>query len=159
MAYLARPPGVGDVPDEKPFGEFLPLGSTPAGSDALEGGDHFSFGHLDLDGPGVCRSGKECHVLRMAWVGDIENGPAPVPEMAHVEVPAAVDLLHCQLEGRPSLEIMVAQYLDVVRERRCHGCVLAATLPRDHSPPPQKNARREKASNPVWIAGEKAIPL
>jgi hypothetical protein len=26
-------------------------------------------------------------------------------------------------------------------------------------PLPPKGARREKASNPVWIAGEKAIPL
>ena len=30
---------------------------------------------------------------------------------------------------------------------------------RDSFPLPQKSARREKASNPVWIVGEKAIPL
>jgi hypothetical protein len=53
----------------------------------------------------------------MGWVGDIEDGPAPVPEMAHVEVPAAIDLLHGELEGGSTLEVVISQNLDVVRER------------------------------------------
>jgi len=33
------------------------------------------------------------------------------------------------------------------------------TTQREGNPLPLKSARREKASNPAWIAGEKAIPL
>ena len=68
-------------------------------------------------------------MLWMGWVGDIEDGPAPVPEMAHVEVPATIDLLHGELEGGSTLEVVIAQQLDVVCEVRGFVCFHCQRVP------------------------------
>ena len=63
-----------------------------------------------LDGPGVGRPGNVLHEGRIFRIGDVDDGPAAVPEMAEIHVPAAVRcLLQRHLEGAaPVLERRVA---------------------------------------------------
>jgi len=53
-------------------------------------------------------------MLRTGWIGHIEHRPAPMPEMAHIKVPSTIHFLHGQLEGRPTVQVMKPNMLDVV---------------------------------------------
>jgi hypothetical protein len=62
-------------------------------------------------GPGmVCL--YELWILR---IGDVDDAPAIVPQMSHIEVPTAVRLFDCHLEGPlPAVETAVSYRLNVV---------------------------------------------
>src|SRR5207253_6376777 len=72
---------------------------------------------LHLDGPRVRGAGNEVGDTRLGRIGHIEDGPAAMPEVTRVEVPATVALQNGELEGRPTIDFAVADDADVARDR------------------------------------------
>ena len=97
---LFRLDGVAHVEDQKPFGKRLAVDAAPSRGDSLQSGDHLAVGDLNLNRPGVLRSGNVGAKLRRRRIGDVEHAPAAVPQVRDVQIPAAIDFLHRQLECR-----------------------------------------------------------
>src|SRR2546425_12357233 len=83
----------------------------------LERGDLLAPADLHLDRPGVVRAGNEIRDAGLRRVGHVEDGPAAVPKVARVEVPAAARLPDRELEGRPPVDVAVADHAHVARDR------------------------------------------
>ena len=118
MADPARFGRLANVEDEKAFGKGLAVNAAPTRRNAFQRRNHFSFGDLDLDGPSIFRAWNISDELRRRWIRDVENAPAAMPEMREIEIPAAVHLLHRELERRLAIEIVIANQVDVVSEVR-----------------------------------------
>src|SRR2546430_11521103 len=110
-----RPHGVGEAPDEDALVVGLRGISTPPLPDFLERRDHLVFADFHLDGPGVRRTGNEVRHARACRVGHVEDRPAAIPEVARVEIPAAVALLDRELERPPAVDFAVADDADIAR--------------------------------------------
>src|SRR5262245_7126414 len=100
MAKLSRFGGLAHVKDVETFREWLAVRAAPAGGDALQPGDHFTVGDLNLNRPGIFRTRNVGAKFRCFRIGNVENAPATVPKMRDVKIPAVVYFLHRQLEGR-----------------------------------------------------------
>src|SRR5712691_6070323 len=74
--------GIADVPDQDAFVERTSGFFSPAGSDLLQPGDHAPTGDLYLDGPRVGRAVDEADQPWRASVGDVDDGPPAMPEVA-----------------------------------------------------------------------------
>src|SRR5437588_592462 len=52
-----------------------------------------------MDGPGVTGTRDGFHEFRILRIGNVHDAPAVMPQMPHVEIPMAIDLLNGHLEG------------------------------------------------------------
>ena len=59
MADLFRPGRLAHVENEKSFRSRLAVGAAPAGRDSFQARDHLAVGDLDLNRPGILRSGND----------------------------------------------------------------------------------------------------
>src|SRR5512132_3912521 len=75
MADLRRPGRLIHIEDEETFGRGLTLGPAPAGSNAFQAGDHLAFGDLDLNRPGIFRTGNVSAIIRRRRIGNIDDTP------------------------------------------------------------------------------------
>src|SRR5690242_94984 len=121
------------VKDKKSFGERLPLDAAPTRRNALQSRDHFTVRYLNLNGPGIFRPGNKGTELRFDGVCDLEHTPTAMPEVSHIEIPAAIHFLHRQLECRLAVQIMIANGLEIfgkISRRNClrHTYRLTVTL-------------------------------
>jgi len=112
-----RPHRVGEAPDEHALVVGLRGISAPPLPDLLQRRDHLVFADLHLDGPGVRRAGNEVRDARARGVGHVEDRPAAMPEVARVEIPAAVALLDRELERRSAIDVAVADHAHIARHR------------------------------------------
>ena len=103
MAELPRLGRDAHVENQKSFGKRLIIGTAPAWRNAFEAGDHFPIGDLNLNRPGIFRPANKGTKFGRARIGDIEHAPTAVPEVGNVKIPAAVHLLHSQLERGPAI--------------------------------------------------------
>src|SRR5262244_1902809 len=101
------------APDQHAFIVWLLRIAAPAGRNSFQGGDHLSILDLHLDGPGILWARDEVQHARPGRIGDVHDRPAAIPQMAHVQVPAAIALLDRQLEGRPPVDLRVTHYADI----------------------------------------------
>ena len=110
-----------DVPDDDALLERVaPLGAVQEGQRAAQGRDHEAAGHLDL-GRALAlerRPVDELDVVGLGRVGHVEDVPAGMRERGAVEVVAAVHLLHGHLETGLAVQIVVADLLDILGQRR-----------------------------------------
>ena len=115
VAELPRVLGIGEVPDEKAFlVAHSRIGRRrPFLRDLLECRDHPPIGDLDLQGPGVGRTGNETQVTRVRGIGYIDDAPARLPEMRDVEEPTRAGIVQRHLEPGLAVEIEVSNSLDV----------------------------------------------
>src|SRR5207302_7702832 len=111
---LPRIERVAYVPGESALVVRLVRIPTPAGRNLLERGDHAIAVHLHLYRPRVVRPGDEFRNARVRGVRDIDDAPAEMPQVSHVQVPALADLPDGHLEARPLAELAVADDLDVL---------------------------------------------
>src|SRR6185437_5366266 len=82
---------------------------APTGRALLQRRDHEIVVQAHLDGPGVVRTGNPFRDLGVGRVGDVENGPTMMPEMAHIEIPAPGHLTDRHLEAAiAAIEIAIA---------------------------------------------------
>src|SRR6266852_791505 len=105
--------GIVQAPDQHAFVVGLFRVATPAGCNSFQGGDHLAVFDLHLDGPGIGRARDEVEHSRPRRMGDIHDRPAAIPQMAHVEKPAAVALLNRQLEWGPPVNLRVTHHADI----------------------------------------------
>ena len=108
LAEELRVDRVGEAPDQYAFVIWLARVAAPSGRNALERRDHLPFLDVHLDGPGVRGPRNEAHDARVARVRHIHDRPAAIPQVAHVQEPAAVDLLNGELEWGPAVHLRVA---------------------------------------------------
>ena len=104
------------VKNEKTFRENLIFIASPARRDAFKPGDHLPISHLNLDRPGILRTGYEGDEFQCRWIGNVEDAPAAMPQVRQIEIPAAIHFLHRQLESGLAVEIVVTENLGVVGE-------------------------------------------
>ena len=104
------------VPDQHPFVVRGIRVTTPPGRDAFQCGHHLAVGRHHLDRPGVRRAGDEVQHFWICWISDVHNGPTTVPQVAHVEIPAVLDLLDVEFEARTTIQVAVADNLHVLAE-------------------------------------------
>jgi len=114
LAELFRIQRVAHVPDQHALVVRLIRIAAPAGRNHLERGDHAIAVHLHLNRPGVVRARDELGQARIRRIGDIDDAPAEMPQMSHVQIPALADLADGHLETRPLIEIAVADDLHVL---------------------------------------------
>src|SRR5262249_139186 len=107
---------IADVPDEDAFLIWLIRIGAPGKRRLLQRRDHDVVVQRHLDGPGVSWTWDCFDEFRIPRIGDVDDAPAVVPQMPHVEVPTAVDLLDCHLEGALAVvETAISDGLHVVR--------------------------------------------
>ena len=118
LAEELRVDRIGEAPDQRAFVIWLARVAAPSRGDALERGDHLPFLDVHLDGPGVRGPGDEVQDFRVLRLGHIHDRPAAIPQVAHVQEPAAVDLLDGELERGPAIHFRVAHDSHVARRPR-----------------------------------------
>src|SRR6267143_2779937 len=121
LAEELRVDRIGEAPDQYAFVIWLGRVAAPSGGNALERGDHLPFLDVHLDGPGVRGPGDEGHHLRVARVGHIHDRPAAIPQVAHVQEPAAVHLMNGELEWGPAVHLRVAHHSHVAGRPRARS--------------------------------------
>ncbi len=114
VPHLLRVEPVADVPDEHALVVRLAGIAAPLLRHLLQRGDHRVAGEVHLDGPGVGRPRDELDHFRVGGIGHVDDRPAEVPQMAHVQVPAAVLLQDRHLEAGFIAELAIADDLDVL---------------------------------------------
>src|SRR5712691_11465715 len=117
LAEALRPRRIGEAPDEDALVVGLRGVSAPSLPDFFERRVHLVAADLHLDRPGVRRAGNEIRDGGLCGVGHVEDRPAAMPQVARVEIPAAVSLLDGKLEGRPAVHLAVADHADIARDR------------------------------------------
>jgi hypothetical protein len=112
---MTQPSGIRrirDVPDEYALAERRLGLSAPVGRDGFQRRRQQVASEGDLERPRAGRPGNEANALWRARVGDIEDRPAAVPEMTHVEeVSVGLDRQR-ELEPGPPVEAMVGNSLE-----------------------------------------------
>src|SRR5687768_17571948 len=113
LAKFLRVDRVLDIPDQEPFVVRLRGVAAPPARYLFQPGDHDVVVEIHLDRPGVLRPGHELEHLRLGGIGDVHDGPSPVPQVAHVHVPAAAHLPDRHLESGSSVGLAVADDLEI----------------------------------------------
>ena len=67
-----------------------------------------------MDRPGVGWTWNEFDHLRAGGIRDIDNRPAEMPQMAHIEIPASIRLHDGHLEARTIVEVAIANHTDIL---------------------------------------------
>ena len=67
-----------------------------------------------MDRPGVGWTWNEFDHLRAGGIRDIDNRPAEMPQMAHIEIPTSVRLHDGHLEARTIVEVAIANHTDIL---------------------------------------------
>jgi hypothetical protein len=105
---------ISDVPDENAFVKGLGRITAPAFRDLFERGYHRVSGDFHLDRPGVVWTWNEFDHFRVGGIRDIDDRPAEMPQMAHIEIPASVRLHDGHLEARTIVEVAIANHTDIL---------------------------------------------
>ena len=67
-----------------------------------------------MDRPGVGWTWNEFDHLRAGGIGDIDDRPTEMPQMAHIEIPTSVRLHDGHLEARTIVEVAIANHTDIL---------------------------------------------
>src|SRR5262249_29114532 len=96
---LPRVDRIADVPNQNAFVVWLVRIGAPSKRRLLQRRYHDVIVERHLDGPGVTGTRDGFHEFRILRIGNVHDAPAVMPQMPHVEVPMAIDLLNGHLEG------------------------------------------------------------
>src|SRR5262249_18634555 len=96
---LPRVDRIADVPNQNAFVVWLVRVGAPSKRRLLQRRYHDVIVERHLDGPGVTGTRDGFHEFRILRIGNVHDAPAVMPQMPHVEVPMAIDLLNGHLEG------------------------------------------------------------
>src|SRR5437867_1407787 len=107
---------VADVPDESAFFDGPVRYAAPVGLLTQQRRHHDVVVELHLYRVRIIRPFDELYVLRVRRIGHVDNRPAPMPFVTHVEVPAVRHAANRHLEGAAAaIKTAVADRLHVAR--------------------------------------------